>query len=319
VRQLEVVAISDDGTHVLLAAGRDSRPTHQLRVDERLVAAVKGDLDVAERSASELSPKEIQARLRAGETPEQVAKAAKVAVGRVNRYAGPVMSERERILDQARATPMRRSRGPAMTTPLGEAVGRRLAALSGLRADSVEWSASRREDGAWAVTLSYNARGHRSASWLWHPAEHELTALDPAAGRLAADEPARRPTSTRAATSRSARTQPARTTPKRRSRPQPSATRERDQAPVRRRTLAADSAAAAAAATGPSEPDVAATTADRAGKRNGRVQVPSWSDVLLGVQAPEMPAAKPPRPKPRASSGTRRRSSGSAAGGRRHS
>ena len=67
MRQLEVVAVSDDGTHLLLAASEDAaRATHQLRIDNRLVAAINGELDDdAEHRESELSPKEIQARLAA--------------------------------------------------------------------------------------------------------------------------------------------------------------------------------------------------------------------------------------------------------------
>lgn len=308
MRQLEVVSVSDDGTRVLLAARQDGRATHQLIIDARLLAAVKGELDTSGPRQSELSPKEIQARLRAGETPEQVAKAAKVPVSRVNRFAGPVISERERILDQARASPMHRGRGPAATTPLGELVAKRLGALTGLRPESVEWSASRREDGAWTVTLGYTARGgSRSASWLWQPATHELTALDAAGSRLAA-EPTTRPRSraARSAPARSRGTTVSRPATGRRSRRAPAATIEPEAAPIRRPRIAAQTLErAAAAAPEPVE------------RRNGRVPVPSWSDVLFGVQAPEAPVERAPQPKPRTRAAAPRSASSSARGRRR--
>ena len=127
-RDLEVWAVSDDGEYVLLASSEDaSRATHQLKIDARLEAAVRGDLeDDEERRESELSPKEIQARLRAGDTVEEVAKAARVALPRIQRYAGPVISERERIVDQARATVVARPRGPQGEIPLGYYRVRRL-------------------------------------------------------------------------------------------------------------------------------------------------------------------------------------------------
>jgi hypothetical protein len=185
------VAVSDDGTYVLLAGDENAaRPTHALRIDNRLHAAIRNELDDDdERRESELSPKEIQARLRAGDSVEAVARDAKVALARVQRYAGPVISERERVIDQARAAVLQRSRGPQLSTPLGEVVDRRLAETAGLKPDSVEWSARRRDDGAWVVSVSYRARGGaRIASWLWAPAERELTSLGALGTRVGADE-----------------------------------------------------------------------------------------------------------------------------------
>ncbi|HZQ36490.1 MAG TPA: septation protein SepH, partial [Dehalococcoidia bacterium] len=185
MRQLEVVAVSDDGGYVLLAGDENaSRATHAVRIDNRLHAAIRGELDDSdERRESELSPRDIQARLRAGETTEAVAKAAKVPIARVMRYAGPVLSERERIVDQAQAAFLQRSRGPAASTPLGAAVEKRLAGTAGLRPETIVWDARRRDDGAWVVVLNYSARGARSALWLWQPAERALTSLNTLATR----------------------------------------------------------------------------------------------------------------------------------------
>jgi Protein of unknown function (DUF3071) len=262
VRRLEVVAVSDDGTYVLLATARDSaHPTHSVRIDGRLHAAVRGKLDDSVRRESELSPKEIQARLRAGDAPEQVAKAAKVPVSRVMRYAGPVISERERIVDQARAAVMQRSRGPAPSVPLGLAAEKRLASTAGLRPDTVSWTARRRDDGAWVVSLGYVAKGgSRTATWLWQPAGRALTSLNSLGARLGADEVAATPRRKRAA--------PTRTTAKR------AAAASSRQTPTSRQAA---------------EPPPAAVRSP-AKSANGRATVPSWSDVLLGVQSP--PAAR---------------------------
>lgn len=192
MRQLEVVAVSEDGTYVLLAGDENAaRPTHALRIDHRLHAAIRNELeddDEAHRE-SELTPKEIQARLRAGDSIEEVAREAKISLARVQRYAGPVMSERERVIEQARAAVLQRSRGPQLSTPLGEVVDRKLAETAGLKPETVEWSARRREDGAWVVSVSYRARGGaRVASWLWSPADQELTSLGALGTRVGADE-----------------------------------------------------------------------------------------------------------------------------------
>jgi len=102
-------------------------------------------------------------------------------------YFVPVEAERTRIVDEARDACMHRTRGPASTTPLGQAVDTRLQEVSGLKDDSVSWTARRRRDGAWVVGVSYNARGRRKAEWLWQPTSRQVSPLDPAAARLGAD------------------------------------------------------------------------------------------------------------------------------------
>jgi hypothetical protein len=287
VRQLEVVAVSDDGDFVLLAGAEDAvRATHAVRIDNRLRAAIRGQLDDnKERRESELSPKEIQARLRAGEAPEQIAKAARISVSRVMRYAGPVFSERERIVGQARAAVLQRARGPELTMPLGEVVEKRLASTTGLRPDTVAWTARRRDDGAWVVVLTYSARGgSRSASWLWQPVERELTSLNALGTRLGAqDSPPvrrRRPTAAKRTASSpratTARKQPAR---------KPAARKPAASSGAKKGAKAATrSAAPRPAPRQRRQPPVIESPAVE--RVNGRAVMPSWDDVLLGVQSP---------------------------------
>ena len=209
MRQLHVLGVSDDGKALLLgpSAGKAS---HRLPLDDKLRAAVRGQLSAVgvERAESALTPKEMQARMREGATPEEVAKEAQIPVARVMPYAAPVIAERERIVEQARAAVLHRSRGPNGQRPLGEVVDAHLGDTAGLKTESVEWTARRRRDGAWVVLLSYAARGgRRAASWLWRPTERDLTALDTSATRLAAEETGttrRKPAAKRPAASRPA-------------------------------------------------------------------------------------------------------------------
>ena len=190
MRQLHVVGVSDDGASLLLGSTDNGRVTHRIPLDDRLRAAVSGQLAApgSDRVQSALPPREIQARLRAGETPEAVAKAAGVPLARVLPYAAPVLAERQRVVDEARAVPMTRPRGPKASRPLGEAVDAKLAEVAGFKEDTVEWGARRRPDGAWVVSLTYAARGgRRSAEWLWQPSTRVVTPLDASATRLASD------------------------------------------------------------------------------------------------------------------------------------
>ncbi|MDQ1705277.1 MAG: hypothetical protein QOF18_1643, partial [Frankiaceae bacterium] len=160
MRELHVLGVSDDGDALLLGPS-SGKASHRVPLDDRLRAAARGALAVpsSDRAEITLSPKEIQSRLRAGETPEEVAKAAQVPVARVLPYAVPVIAERQRIVDDARAAYLHRNRGPAGERPLGETVDAHLNDVPGLRPDTVEWSARRRRDAAWIVTLTYAARG----------------------------------------------------------------------------------------------------------------------------------------------------------------
>jgi hypothetical protein len=259
-------------------------------VDERLRAALRGDLPPPGSAAIEsaLSPREIQARLRAGATPEQVARAAGVPVVRVLRYAGPVLSERARVLEEAQAALMNRPRRGQSTVPLGDAVTAHLAATSGLRPETVEWSTFRRADGQWILTLRFVARNrNRRAQWLWDPHAHHVTSMDPLAGSLgfvAEGVPARRRSRpaqkpAKQVARKSASSKPA-AKASRKSTTKKTAKRPVAKKPAAKRPVATKSAAKASSRRQPTIRKVTSQQAKR------RTSVPSWSDVLLGGARP---------------------------------
>jgi len=195
VRELHVVATSEDGRHVVLATRKGAvSGDFRVALDDRLAAAVRGDLPrPGEQEPAGVTPKEIQARLRAGESPEQIAAAAGVPVSKIERYAGPVLSERERVLAQARAGFVTRSRLGASALPLGEAVDRQLTDTTGVRLETVEWSTRREETGSWLVELSYVSQARRrTATWRYDVSRREVTATDSASAALAHVEPSGR-------------------------------------------------------------------------------------------------------------------------------
>ena len=199
MRELHVVALSEDGRAVLLATSKKaSEGGFRLKLDGKLTAALRGDLPrVGETSVRDtgVSPKDIQARMRAGESAQQIADSAGVPVARVERFAGPVLSERERIIDEARAAFLTRGRlGPSLLS-LGDAVEAALAETASLRPESVEWTARRLDSGHWLVQISYVARARtRTASWVLDPSTRSITASDAGSSVLGhrGDEPVRR-------------------------------------------------------------------------------------------------------------------------------
>jgi hypothetical protein len=193
VRELHVVAVSSDGKHLVLSPSKGSlKGSYLLAISPKLRKAVKGELrrpddaPAPPPAESSLSPAEIQARLRAGQTPERVARAAGVPVERVTRFYGPVLSERARIIDEVRSAVLTRARrGPSAAT-LGDSVRANLMARKATLPEEAAWDALRRSDGCWVVRVDVVSRGReRRAEWVWDPTAREVTAVDPYAADLA--------------------------------------------------------------------------------------------------------------------------------------
>ncbi|MGY0491235.1 septation protein SepH [Streptomyces sp. WG-D5] len=183
--ELRVVAVSNDGTRLVLKAADSTEYT--LPIDERLRAAVRGDRprlgQIEIEVESHLRPRDIQARIRAGATAEEVAQFAGIPVDRVRRFEGPVLAERAFMAERARKTPVRRP-GENAGPQLGEAVQERLL-LRGADKDTVQWDSWRRDDGTWEVLLVYRvATEPHSASWTYDPPRRLVQAVDDEARSL---------------------------------------------------------------------------------------------------------------------------------------
>ncbi len=317
MRELHVVAVSEDGRHVLLGSRRGSATTsYRVALDDRLLAAVRGDLPKPgedPRAASALSPKEIQARLRAGETAEAIARSAGVPVTRVERFSGPVQGEMARVIDAARSAHLVRGRLGRSVLPLGRAVDDALEASPGLDPDRTSWQTHREPEGAWLVTVRWFARARlRSASWRYDPATREVVGVDPAASAMAhtVEEQPRKPAKRAAVTKAAAkapRTKPPAKTPAKKS----AVTKAAAKAPAAKAPAKTPAAKAPARKTSEKKTPAKKTATKKevptkAGARPGRAlrvvpdagtgraaaerdgvktraSVPAWADVLLGT------------------------------------
>jgi hypothetical protein len=268
-----------------------SRTRFLLPADERLRAAARGDIarlgQIEIETESQMRPREIQARIRAGESMEQVAAAAGVTVQRVERFAYPVLLERSRTAELAqRAHPVRED-GPDVQT-LGEVIAHSFG-VRGHDYAQAKWDSWKGDDGKWVVVLRWNAgRSDNRAHWSFSPGahggtvhaldEHAEDLLDPNAYRaprtLRAVEPDRPqdeqppldhvveplPVPRQEPTGRKVSERPA-------TEPEEDDTREIPRVPA-------------------DDPEDAKQEADRPakGKKNHPI-VPSWEDVLLGVRS----------------------------------
>ncbi|MCL9797611.1 septation protein SepH, partial [Frankia sp. AgKG'84/4] len=191
MRELRAVALSEDGGYLVLAdaAGRTDGEQFRVPVDDRLRAALRGVRRNEVRTESALTPREIQARLRAGETAAEVARAAGIPVERVERYEGPVLAERARVVQEARAALLPKDPGGVPGRPLGEVVDARLVVAQDNPA-AAQWDAWRRVDGIWLVQLTSESR---CARWTWDPVVRRVRPHDDAARALVAPESAEQP------------------------------------------------------------------------------------------------------------------------------
>lgn len=193
--ELELVGLHDDGEHLVLVA-QDGQQ-FRLRIDETLRAAVRRDRPQLEKLRAEkagvLSPREIQMRIRAGASAEDISEECGVPVEHVRRYEGPVIAEREFIVAQARGTRVGRDVGAPV---LGDLVTDRLAAR-GVDPETLAWDAYRDQSGPWTVAVAFTvAEVDVTARWTFDTQARSVHALEDEARWLSeteiVDEPIQR-------------------------------------------------------------------------------------------------------------------------------
>ena len=174
MRNLRLVGLSADGRTVVFVD--DTGVEFATPADDRLRAAMRGDrvrlgqLEIDMESA--LRPRDIQARVRAGETPAAVAVLAQVSVDKIMPYCVPVLAERQHVAELAQRSHVRRKNVEGPSRRLTDVVRERLLSR-GVDARGAEWDAWRRDDGRWWVQTTYQS-GER---------EHTATFVFDAIGR----------------------------------------------------------------------------------------------------------------------------------------
>lgn len=143
----------------------------------------------ATQEAEPLSPREIQQRIRAGASVEQVARESGNAFSRIRTYGYPVLAERGWMAQQAQAVEVWVG-GPDLysdvvedggPSTLGLLAGHRLAEI-GVDGSSLEWDAWRGEQGGWTVAARFSVAGltglptreQPPALWSFRPAGRHL-------------------------------------------------------------------------------------------------------------------------------------------------
>lgn len=328
MRELRLVSVSEDGQHLLVTTGGSDGAdsgvveTFRLRIDDRLRVAVRRRPTRPEvtpgRTESAMTPREFQARLRAGQTVEDIARAAGVPVERVARYEPPIVAERAHMVDLARAATLSRRVGEPVPPPLGEVVDARLR-LAGVDPEQVSWDAWRHDDRTWTVELEYADDLHPlRAQWTWDPMRHRLEVVDETAHTLSAALPTPEKSRYAAAAAQALATVAPATPIPAASGPatgSPAAVAPADVASVAEPTAenepppeeppgAASPDAASAGAAAPDAASPGAASPERrppeqparppvgpvrspAARSGRRASVPSWDDIVFGTRRPQ--------------------------------
>lgn len=192
--ELTFLGPSHDGSRLLLASADGAR--FELPVDQRLIAVVSREhsqrpIQTQRDQTDPLSPREIQDRIRHGETAEDLAKSHGVAIEQISRFANPVITERAHVAAQAQSVLVEID---GDQVELVEAVTRRLS-TRGIDAHSTLWDAWRRNDGEWTVVVAYPiTQGTQVATFMYSPQGRFVTAIDDEARWLLEQGPDKAPT-----------------------------------------------------------------------------------------------------------------------------
>ena len=215
MRKLHLVGLTTDRDGLIFTARKGSKSGgYIVPLDDKVLAAIAearnvrngapADVQATEieavpkrlRSESALTPREMQARLRAGRSIEEVAAEAGVDTEWVARFAVPILAEQAQVVELARALVYAKPRLGESSQPLGASVLMNLSDRGVFLPDDVAhtgWSAFQLHDSVWMVRYRYRSRGReQEAQWEIDVPTGRLLARNRHASDLGYVEPGRR-------------------------------------------------------------------------------------------------------------------------------
>lgn len=159
--ELELLGTSADGESLVLTDAQGER--YSVLISDELRGATRRDRPRMELAPARptLAPRDIQALLRAGATPQEIASEHGMEISAVERFEAPVQAEKDYALTRARAVRIGEG-GPTM----GDLVVDRLAAR-GVDPASLEWAATREAGEPWQIIVTF-VQGAAEHAAHWH-------------------------------------------------------------------------------------------------------------------------------------------------------
>ncbi len=175
MQDLTVVGVENGA----LIVSSDGGERFRVAIDELLQSTIRKGVASAQ-SGKKVSPREIQTHIRAGLSTFEVAELTGADVEYIERFEGPVVAERQFMVDSALRVAVQPTSpadplGEEPTTTFGDALEER---LEGLDARDIRWASWKDETG-WIVKLTFTSREiDHDARWQFDPKRHVLTPLN---------------------------------------------------------------------------------------------------------------------------------------------
>ena len=189
--ELQLVGRTGDGSAIELTDNSGAK--FSLPITENLKTALTQPRLVSVAPIDErpsFGVKEIQARLRAGESMGSISRTTDWSVEKIEKFSGPILQERAYVIETARKSYLRRE---ASSPTLDEATLIQLSS-HGVDMEAVEWNTHRNVDGTWNIVVQYpNIDGTAEANWNFELGNRILTAQDDSARWIAGDAKESRP------------------------------------------------------------------------------------------------------------------------------
>ena len=171
MRELNPIGREDNS---LILVSQDGEQ-FSVSVDDTLMRTLK-EHKLPDGSGIELSPRQIQDAIRAGESITEISERSGTRLSLVERFAHPVLEELQHMVDLALSIrvelPADRFNEVAKK-PFGEVIAENLAEAN---AAGIKWKAKRTENSLWEITVNYQlASGEGSATWSFDPRKYLLT------------------------------------------------------------------------------------------------------------------------------------------------
>jgi len=173
MQELKVIGVEDGA--ILVASDEGSR--FRVEIDETVHARLR-PISPETGPSRKLAPKEIQAHIRAGMSAEEVASVTGAPLEYIQRFEGPVLAEREFVVESALNVPvhMAGETDPAEAETFGSVIRERLADAG---AADERWASWKEQGAGWIVKLTFTiAAVEHDARWGFEPKKSALAPLN---------------------------------------------------------------------------------------------------------------------------------------------
>ena len=173
MNELTVIGAESDALLLEGASGEKFK----VSIDDALRSALRTASSPTGERTARLSPREIQAHIRAGMSASDVAAISGDALEYIEKFEGPVLAEREYMIESARAVPVTTAADAAGEThTFGSVIDAR---LSGLGASGVRWASWKEPEAGWVIKIAFTADSiDHDARWAFEPRKSTLVPVN---------------------------------------------------------------------------------------------------------------------------------------------